>query len=60
MHTIPDPFKSLRLEAWLAKTPSERFLQFLLINDAYFKAVEQEMKTIKKISAKIKDQHRTT
>lgn len=46
MNDTPEHIKQLQLKIWLSKTPSERLLQFLIDNDAFYKMIDQIKKTI--------------
>ena len=42
--TTPD-IKKKQLEIWLAKSPGERLMQFIIDNDAMFKALNEFKKS---------------
>jgi len=44
MTGAPDNIKKIQFEIWLAKTPEERLTEFLMDNDAVFKADIQAKK----------------
>lgn len=39
MNDTPEHIQQLQLKLWLAKTPAERFLQFLTDNDIMFQGI---------------------
>ncbi len=54
MNDTPEHIKKLQLEIWLAKTPSERLMQFLKDNDAFFKFINAAKQAIEKENLKPK------
>ena len=48
MTDTPEHIKQLQLKIWLSKTPSERLLQFLNDNDAFFKLINEMKKSLEK------------
>lgn len=46
MNDTPEHIKKAQLEIWLSKTPGERLAQFLMDNDAMFKAIIQAKKDL--------------
>ena len=47
MTDTPEPIRNLQLKLWLAKPPEERLLQFIMENDAWWKALQQTKETLK-------------
>ena len=47
MQDTPDHIKQLQLKIWLSKSPSERLMQFLLDNDAFFKMINSAKTSLK-------------
>lgn len=41
MTDTPEPNRKLQLKMWLAKPPEERLLQFIMENDAWWKALQE-------------------
>jgi hypothetical protein len=48
MQDTPEHIKQLQLKIWLSKKPSERLMQFISDNDAFFKMIREAKKSIKK------------
>jgi len=48
MKDTPEHIKQLQLNIWLSKTPSERLLQFLIDNDAFYKMINEAKKSLEK------------
>ena len=44
MTDTPEHIKQLQLKLWLSKTPSERLMQFLNDNEAFFKLINNMKK----------------
>lgn len=48
MTDTPEHIKQLQLKIWLSKTPSERLIQFLNDNEAFFNLVNEMKKSLEK------------
>lgn len=48
MTDTPKNIKNLQLKLWLAKTPEQRFFQFITENDAWWKAINEAKSNFKK------------
>ncbi|HET9744314.1 MAG TPA: hypothetical protein VFP97_01300 [Chitinophagaceae bacterium] len=46
MTDTPEHTRNLQLKLWLAKPPEERLLQFIMENDAWWKALQQTKETL--------------
>ena len=46
MTDTPEYVRNLQLKIWLSKPPEERLLQFILENDAWWKALQQAKEII--------------
>ena len=47
MTDTPKYIKDLQLKIWLSKPPEERLLQFILENDAWWKALQEAKENLK-------------
>jgi hypothetical protein len=47
MTDTPEYIKSLQVKMWLAKPPEERLLQFIMENDAWWKALQETNENLK-------------
>ena len=45
MTDTPDHINNLQLKTWLSKTPGERLCQFIMDNDAMYKALREFKKS---------------
>jgi hypothetical protein len=48
MTDTPEHIKQLQLKIWLSKTPSEKLIQFLNDNEAFFNLVNEMKKSLEK------------